>query len=78
MRKWHTNKTRPIASKCMDIIVIWKDGNLTIDTPNIDEFGEWYMLGFGDSYGKESWGNVYKWAYVDKFFEKELKELKNE
>ena len=72
MKRWHTNKTKPVANYS-DVVIIWKSGRVSIDCPNIDCFGKMYMFDRDDAYDwdKEK-DNIKLWAYVDKYFEKEI------
>lgn len=79
MKRWHTNKTQPLGLEGEDIIVIWNkitdniqnNYRVEIYTPNVNEFNQLYLIDCG------LWKDVKKdikcWAYVDKYFERELK-----
>ena len=60
-----------------DILIIWKDKNITnvtIDTMLLDECGKGYLCCSHDSYDWDFVAPTIKqWAYVDKYLEKELK-----
>ena len=56
----------------IDILIIWTNNTVEIGTMLEDEFGEAYLLA-GDSYDWDVVAPIIKqWAYVDKYFEKEL------
>jgi len=74
MKRWHRSmKRKPVAYN--EIIVIWKNGNVSIDELCIDEHGKSYY--WCNDYNLYEWSQVStlikQWAYVDKYFEKELK-----
>lgn len=72
-KRWHTNKTKPVANYS-DVIIIWKGGRVSVDCPNIDCFGKMYMIDRDDVYDwNNEKDNIKLWAYVDKYFEKEIK-----
>lgn len=75
MKRWHTNKTKPKSGE--EIIVIETDEHVYIYETTIDGDGNLCVY---DGCWNISWNikskDFYKWAYVDKFFEKELKEMK--
>jgi len=78
MKRWHTNKTKPKANGSA-FIVIGTNGDVWIDEMNIDEYGVSYPLGATEWTGWSADWDDYKervklWAYVDKYFEKELKD----
>ena len=58
-----------------EIIIIWKDGNISIEEMAIDEHGQSYF--WANDYNLYDWSFVAplikQWAYVDRYFEKELK-----
>lgn len=73
MKRWHKSmKRKPKAYE--DIIVIWKNGNISIEEMAIDERGQSYF--WSNDYNLYDWETVVpdikQWAYVDKYFEKEL------
>ena len=77
MKRWHTNKTKP-RSNGSGFICIGTDGEVWIDEMLIDEYGKAYPFGGSEWIGWSPDWEVYKervklWAYVDKYFEKELK-----
>ena len=73
MKRWHRSmKRKPKVGE--DIIIIWKDGEVSIDTMGLDEYGKSYFLGYDYSDDWETVApDIKQWAYVDKYFEKELK-----
>lgn len=75
MKRWHTNKTKPRACNCEQIIVIWKDGEVSLGYPDIGRYGKMFVTydGAVDFDWEESKDDIKYWAYVDKYFEKELK-----
>ena len=43
MKRWHRSmKRKPKVGE--DIIIIWKDGEVSIDTMGLDEYGKSYFL----------------------------------
>lgn len=73
MKRWHKSmKRKPKVGD--DILIIWTNNTVEIGTMLLDEFNESYLCCSCDSY---SWDNVApmikQWAYVDEYFEKELK-----
>lgn len=75
MKRWHRSmKRKPRVGE--DILIIWKDKNITnvtIDTMLLDEYGESYLCCSNGSYAWETVApDIKQWAYVDKYFEKEL------
>ena len=72
MKRWHTNKTRPIS--CEQIIVIWKDGEISLGYPDIGRYGKMFVTydGAVDFDWEESKDDIKYWAYVNKYFEKEI------
>ena len=75
MKSWHRSmKRKPRVGE--DILIIWKDKNITsvtIDTMLLDEYGKSYLCCSHDSYDWDFVAPMIKqWAYVDKYFEKEI------
>ena len=75
MKRWHKSiKEKPRVGE--DILIIWKDKNITnvtIDTMLLDEYGKSYLCCSHDSYDWDFVAPMIKqWAHVDKYFEKEL------
>lgn len=71
-KRWHTNKTNPKSYE--DIIVILKDNEVEISYCYLNDFNE--LVYFDDNYNplwKYFKDRVKLWAYVDRYFEKELK-----
>lgn len=71
-RRWHTNKTKPNAEKCLNIIIIWKDNNISVDTPNVDDFNNLYLIGEG-LYWKDIKDDIKYWQYDIQFINNEFK-----
>ena len=71
-KRWHTNKTNPKSNE--DIIVILKNNEVEISFCYINDFNE---LCYFDSNFNPFWKDFKKgvklWSYVDKYFEKELR-----
>lgn len=71
MKRWHKSmKRKPKAYE--DIIIIWKSGSVTIDSIAIDEYGVGYFYGDVSADWEVVSEDIKQWAYVDKYFEKEL------
>ena len=72
MKRWHRSvKRKPKVG--IDILIIWTNNTVEIGTMLEDEFGEAY-LSTDNSYDWDVVAPIIKqWAYVDKYFEKELK-----
>ena len=73
MKRWHRSmKRRP--KNFTDILVIYKNGDVCI---NMYDYGYLYDGDWtSDVWEKES-QEIKQWAYVDKYFEKELKDDKD-
>lgn len=71
-KKWHTNKTQPNATNKFEILVIWKNGNISVEMPNLDEWNKLYLV--EDGLWKDIKDEIKYWQYVDVLFKKELKE----
>lgn len=71
MKRWHTNKTRPLSEE--RVIVVDTDNDVSIEWTDLDNKGRWFMSwGYRDCSWKEIKDKIKLWAYVDKYFEKEL------
>lgn len=72
MKRWHKSmKRKPRVGE--DILIIWTNNDVEIGKMMIDEFGESYLFCNSESYDWETVEPIIKqWAYVDKYFEKEL------
>lgn len=72
MKRWHRSmKRKPKDGE--DIIIIWKDTDVTIDTMLLDEYGKSYLCCCNNSYDWDFVAPMIKqWAYVDKYFAKEI------
>lgn len=72
MKRWHRSmKRKPKVGE--DILIIWKDTAVTIDTMLLDEYGESYLCCCNNSYDWDFVAPMIKqWAYVDKYFAKEI------
>lgn len=72
MKRWHKSmKRKPKVGE--DIIIIWNDKTAAIGIMLEDEFGEAYLSSENNIYSWETASDMIKqWAYVDKYFEKEL------
>jgi len=72
MKRWQKSmKRKPRVGE--DILIIWTNNDVEIGQMMIDEFGESYLFCNSDSYDWKTVEPMIKqWAYVDKYFEKEL------
>ena len=72
MKRWHRSmKRKPKVGE--DILIIWNGGDIEIGTILLDEFGEGYFYTYDCSYDWEGISDLIRqWAYVDKYFAKEL------
>ena len=68
---WHTNKTQPNATNEFEILIIWKNGNVSVDMPNLDEWNKLYLVEEG-GYWKDIKENILYWQYIEKLFKNEL------
>lgn len=77
MKRWHRSmKRKPKVGE--DILIIWKeDKAIAIGTMLLDDDGKSYLYCCHEFFDWNSVANMIKqWAYVDKYFEKELKDDK--
>ena len=74
-KTWHTNKTQPNATNEFEILIIWKNGDIGVDMPNLDEWNKLYLVEDG-RYWKDIKQYIKFWQYTDKLFKKEIELIK--